>query len=135
MRRLFVLTITVPVMVAMFAVAAPASGQKLLEALALVGPISRESIFDFIEQEMHRFPLGAAIVLVTALMNEESADAVRELHHAGFRPTVVWVGDDPIPVQIEDSATVFEIGENLAKAEQESQFRQPKWTSPVGPRR
>ena len=35
MRRLFVLTITVPVMVAMFAVAAPASGQKLLEALAL----------------------------------------------------------------------------------------------------
>ena len=35
MRRLSVLTFTVPVMVAAFAVAAPASGQKLLEALAL----------------------------------------------------------------------------------------------------
>lgn len=107
----------------------------MLEALALVGPISRESIFDFIEQEIHRFPLGAAIVLVTASMNEESADAVWELRRAGFRPTVVWVGDDPIPVQIEDSATVFEIGENLAKAERESQFRQPEWASPVGLRR
>jgi uncharacterized protein (DUF58 family) len=107
----------------------------MLEALALVGPISRESIFDFIEQEMHRFPLGAAIVLVTASMNEESADAVREMRRAGFRPTVVWIGDDPIPVQIEDFATVFEIGENLAKAEQESQFRQPEWASSVGLRR
>ena len=102
---------------------------------ALVGPISRESIFDFIEQEMHRFPLGAAIVLVTASMNEQSADGVREMRRAGFRPTIVWVGDDPIQVQIEDSATVFEIGENLAKAERESQFRQPEWTSPVGARR
>ena len=107
----------------------------MLEALALVGPISRESAFDFIEKEMHRFPLGAVIVLVTASMNEESADAVRELRRAGFRPTVVWVGDDPIPVEIEDSATVFEIGENLAKAEQESRFRQPEWASPVGLRR
>jgi uncharacterized protein (DUF58 family) len=107
----------------------------VLEALALVGPISRQSISEFVLQEALRFPLGATIVVVTALMTEESAGAIRELQRTGFRPTIVWVGDGPIPIPLGDTVPVFEIGEKLEKSEQENQFRRPGWTAPIGTRR
>ena len=113
----------------------PGQLAAVLEALALVGPISRQSIADFVLQEATRFPFGATIVLVTARVNEESADVVQELQRAGFHPTVIWVGDGRIPIHLGESAKVFEIGDTLARAEREGRFRQGEWTAPVKARR
>ena len=113
---------------------APGQLAAVLEALALVGPISRQSIFEFLVGESHRLPLGSIVVLVTATIDENAANAIRELRRTGLQITVVWVGDGPMPIVLGDAVPVFEVGETLASAEREEQFRQPEWTAPVGAR-
>ena len=113
---------------------APGQLAAVLEALALVGPISRQSIFELLVGESHRLPLGSTVALVTATIDDSAAEAIRELRRAGLQMTVIWVGDGPMPIALGDVVPVFEVGETLARAEREEQFRQPEWTAPVGAR-
>ncbi len=113
---------------------APDQLAAVLEALALVGPISRQSIFEFLVSESHRLPQGSTVVLVTATIDDDAANAIRQLRRTGLQMTVVWVGDGPMPIALDDVVPVFEVGDTLARAERDGEFRQPKWTAPIGAR-
>ncbi|MDA1096653.1 MAG: DUF58 domain-containing protein [Chloroflexi bacterium] len=104
----------------------------VLEALALVGPFSRESMQDFVSREIHRIPLGATLVVVTASLTPEGVGMLRDLRRRGHRTAVVWVSDRRFDIDVGPGITVYQVGDALARLESEAPFRGPSAVESVG---
>lgn len=77
---------------------------RILEALAIVQPLTLNELAAVVRRESGRWPLGSTVVLVAALVPVELAAEVLRLHHEGYRVAAVLTSErvdpgllDPIP--------------------------------------
>jgi uncharacterized protein (DUF58 family) len=73
---------------------------RVLEALAMIGPLTLTSLPSVIEREAQNFPFGATLVCVTALMEEDLAAALRRVRDAGHSVTVLSLSDTPFELDL-----------------------------------
>jgi hypothetical protein len=99
---------------------------SILEGLAVAGPLSRDPMPEFLAKQARYIPMGATIVLVSGILNQELADAMHNLQRQGYAPSLVWVADTPPPPLLHESITVHSIGPEMARLEAESPFRPPE---------
>jgi uncharacterized protein (DUF58 family) len=67
----------------------------ILEALAVIGPLTMTTLPPVIEREAQNFPFGATLVCVTALMDDELAAALARVRNAGHSVTVLSLAERP----------------------------------------
>ncbi len=65
----------------------------LLEALAVIHPLTMASLETVIDREAARFPYGATLVCVTALMDEALAGSLQRVARAGHTVTVISLAE------------------------------------------
>jgi uncharacterized protein (DUF58 family) len=68
---------------------------RVLEALAVIGPLTMTSLSAMIEREAQAFPFGATLVCVTAQMDEGLAAALTRVRGQGHSVTVLSLADRP----------------------------------------
>jgi uncharacterized protein (DUF58 family) len=73
---------------------APDQLARILEALGGIGPMTLSSLAALLERESHTLPLGVTLAVVTALMPERLAAALRRLHDSGHQVAVLATVDD-----------------------------------------
>ena len=113
---------------------APQQITSILEGLAVAGPMSRDAMPEFLAKQARRIPMGATIVLVSSVLDQELADAVHDLQRQGYAPSLVWIADAPPPPLLHESITVHLIGSQMARLEAESPFRPSERRQPVAAR-
>jgi uncharacterized protein (DUF58 family) len=67
---------------------------RILEALAVIGPLTLSPLADVIDREAHSFPFGATLVCVTARMEEPLAASLRRVAGAGHTVTVLSLSQE-----------------------------------------
>ena len=95
----------------------------VLENLAVVTPLGRQAMGQFLLEQTRRLPVGATVVLVTSVIDEETIDALHSLRRAGAKPSVVWTSETPSPLLSDPDIIVHEIGHQMAQLEHEAVFR------------
>ena len=75
---------------------------RILEALAMISPLTIAPLEDVLEDAARRLPLGATIVLVAALCPERLSATLHRLHARGHPLAVLWVADEPPPALLAD---------------------------------
>ncbi|MBI4298723.1 MAG: DUF58 domain-containing protein [Chloroflexi bacterium] len=88
----------------------------ILEALAAVGPFNVGSVSKMLTQEAHKFPMGATLILVTALLPEALVETIDYLKKRGYRLFVSYVADDK-PSAVSQGVPMYEMGSYLASLE------------------
>jgi hypothetical protein len=73
---------------------------RVLEALAVVHPLTMASLETIIDREVQRFPFGATLVCVTSQMNDELAASLQHVSDAGHSVTVLSLADSEFPQQL-----------------------------------
>jgi uncharacterized protein (DUF58 family) len=68
---------------------------RILEALAVIGPLTLTSLPAVIEKEAQSFPFGATLVCVTSRMEEDLAAALARVRGQGHSVTVLSLADGP----------------------------------------
>jgi uncharacterized protein (DUF58 family) len=68
---------------------------RILEALAVIGPLTMTSLPMIIEREAHSFPFGATLVCVTAQMDEALAAALHRVRDSGHHVLVLSLAGEP----------------------------------------
>ena len=71
---------------------APDQFTHLMESLAVIGSYTRLQFDVFLLSEQRHIPFGATLLVITALISEPILIALRQLHDAGKRITVVYTG-------------------------------------------
>ncbi len=95
----------------------------VLENLAVVTPLGRQAMGQFLPEQTRRMPVGATVILITSVLDEETVNALRALRRAGTKPSVVWTSETPAPQLSDPEITVHEIGIQMAQLEREAIFR------------
>jgi uncharacterized protein (DUF58 family) len=73
---------------------------RVLEALAVVHPLTLASLETIIDREVQRFPFGASLVCVTSQMNEELAASLQHVSDAGHSVTVLSLSEQEFPANL-----------------------------------
>ena len=84
----------------------------VLEALASVRPLPMGSMVSQLAAQWRRFPMGATVVLVLSLMSEDMPQVLEDMRAQGYKPVVVYVGDDACP-EMPEGVILYEIGDVL----------------------
>ncbi len=95
----------------------------VLESLAVVTPVGRQPMAQFIIEQTRQLPAGATIVMVTSVLDEATITALRALRRHGARLSIVWTAETPPPPMDAPGITVYEIGQQMARLEREAVFR------------
>jgi uncharacterized protein (DUF58 family) len=66
---------------------------RVLEALAVIHPLTMASLETIIDREAQRFPFGATLVCVTSQMNDALAASLLQVSEAGHTVTVLSLAD------------------------------------------
>jgi uncharacterized repeat protein (TIGR01451 family) len=93
----------------------------VLEALATIRPMAMGPMAAHLAEHARRFPIGATLVLVTAIMPPELVDATRSLRAQGHKIVVMHVGDEPLP-QLPEGVIVHQLRDYFIRMEQASEF-------------
>ncbi len=67
---------------------------RILEALAVIGPLTLTSLETVIDREAQRFPFGATLVCVTSRMDPPLAASLRRVAEAGHTVTVLSLAEE-----------------------------------------
>jgi uncharacterized protein (DUF58 family) len=67
---------------------------RVLEALAVIGPLTLTPLETVLDRESQSFPYGATLVCVTSRMDEPLAAALSRIAHAGHTVTVLSLAED-----------------------------------------
>jgi uncharacterized protein (DUF58 family) len=89
---------------------------KVLEALAVIGPLTMTTFAGVLREESRRFPFGATLVCVTAVMDEEVAAALRRIAGAGHRVSVLSLAERPFAEEL-PGIPIREIGDVMRSLE------------------
>jgi uncharacterized protein (DUF58 family) len=89
---------------------------RILEALAMVSPFTIAPLEDVLEEQARRLPLGATVVLVTALVTERLTATLYRLAERGYPLAVIWSADEPPPAAWA-SLNVHNLGPRLQELE------------------
>ena len=69
---------------------------RVLEALAVIGPLTMVSLETVIDREAQRFPFGATLVCVTSRMDPPLAASLRRVREAGHTVTVLSLAEEEL---------------------------------------
>jgi uncharacterized protein (DUF58 family) len=69
---------------------------RILEALAVIGPLTLVPLERVLEREAASFPYGATLVCVTSRMDEPLAASLRRVSDAGHTVAVLSLADEDI---------------------------------------
>jgi uncharacterized protein (DUF58 family) len=67
---------------------------RVLEALAVIGPLTLVTLESVLDREAQSFPFGATLVCVTARMDEGLAASLRRIADGGHSVTVLSLGEE-----------------------------------------
>ena len=84
----------------------------VLEALASIRPLPIGSMASQLGGQWRRFPMGATVAVVLSLMSEEMPQVLGDMRAQGYKPVVVYVGDDACP-EMPEGVMLYEIGDVL----------------------
>ena len=70
---------------------------RILEALAMISPLTIAALEDVLEEAARRLPLGATIVVIAAYCSERLGATLHRLRGKGYPLAVMWASDDPPP--------------------------------------
>ncbi len=73
---------------------------RVLEALAVIGPMTPSPLEDVIDRESHSFPFGATLVCVTSRMDDPLAVSLRRVAAAGHTVTVLSLSQEEFDVDL-----------------------------------
>ncbi len=77
---------------------APDQFTRLMESLAVIGSYTRLQFDVFLLSEQRHIPFGATLLIITAIISEPLLIALRQLHDAGKRLSVVYTGRTTPPL-------------------------------------
>jgi hypothetical protein len=78
----------------------PAQLTRILEALAMVSPMTLAPLEQVLEEAARRLPAGATIVLVLGFCSAGLAAALDRLSSRGHPLTLLWVSEEPPPASL-----------------------------------
>ncbi|MCH8206229.1 MAG: DUF58 domain-containing protein [Chloroflexi bacterium] len=93
----------------------------ILEALATIRPLPMGPMAPQLAEHARRIPMGATLVVVTALMTQELADTIATLKDRGYRMVVLNASDEEFTGLPED-LLVHDVGRYLETMELASEF-------------
>ena len=93
----------------------------ILGALATIRPLPTGTMGAQLVEESRRFPLGATLIVVAALVLPDLVEAVTTLKSHGYRFVMVYVGDGECPA-LPDGVVVRHMQDYFARMETESEF-------------
>ena len=70
---------------------------RILEALAMISPLTIAALEDVLEEAARRLPLGATIVVVAAFCSDRLAGTIHRLRDKGYPLAIMWAADEPPP--------------------------------------
>jgi uncharacterized protein (DUF58 family) len=82
---------------------------RVLEALAVINPLTISALESVIDREAQRFPYGATLVCVTARLDEPLAGSLRRLAEAGHAVTVLSLAERPFDIDLGPSVRIYEL--------------------------
>ena len=88
----------------------------VLEALATIHPIALGPMASQLAEHARRFPLGATIMLVAALIPPQLVEVIDSLNQKGNRVVTLYVGDEPCP-QLPEGVAVHHLHDYLTGVE------------------
>lgn len=88
----------------------------ILEALATIKPMAIGPMAAHLAEHSRRFPFGATVVIVAAVVSPELAAVLGDLKARGFGVLVLHVGDPPCPA-VPDGISVHEVKAHLVNLE------------------
>jgi uncharacterized protein (DUF58 family) len=93
----------------------------ILEALATIRPLPMGSMGPLLTEYSRRFPMGATLVVITALVLPELVDAISNLKGCGYRIVVLYLGDEQCP-ELPDGVLVHELQDHFETMELAGEF-------------
>lgn len=90
---------------------------RVLEAMAVVGPLTLTPLESILDSESQSFPYGATLVCVTCRMDESLAAALQRIAGAGHTVTVLSLADGGLDASNLGKIRVFELGESMRSLE------------------
>jgi uncharacterized protein (DUF58 family) len=73
---------------------------KILEALAVIGPLTLTPVHAVINREAQVFPFGATLVCVTAQMDDDIAGSLERISRAGHSVTILSLAEEPFEQEL-----------------------------------
>jgi hypothetical protein len=73
---------------------------RILEALAVIGPLTMTPLDNVLNREAQAFPFGATLACVTSRMDTGLAASLLRISRAGHRVTVLSLADEPFDVDL-----------------------------------
>lgn len=100
---------------------------RILEALAMVSPLTIAPLEEVLEEAARRLPLGATIVLVASYCHESLAATLQRLQLKGYPLAILWTADTEPPPPLA-GLNVFDLAPRLRELEREhdTSFARPK---------
>jgi uncharacterized protein (DUF58 family) len=104
---------------------------RILEALAMVSPLTIAPLEDVLEEAARRLPLGATVVVVAAYCHEPLATTLHRLQGKGYPLAILWAADEPAPPALA-GLNVFNLASRLRELERDADkaFARPETASP-----
>ena len=89
---------------------------RVLEALAVVHPLTMATLETIIDREAQRFPFGATLVCVTSQMDEALAASLQRVSDSGHTVTVLSLADQEFSQRL-DRVRVYELASVMKSLE------------------
>jgi uncharacterized protein (DUF58 family) len=89
---------------------------RILEALAMVSPLTIAPLEEVLEEAARRLPLGATIVLVASYCHESLAATLHRLELKEYPLAILWTADTPPPPALA-GLNVFDLAPRLRELE------------------
>ena len=93
----------------------------ILEALATIRPLPIGPMAPQLTHYARQFPIGATLVIIVALINDDLRQAITDLKRQGYKLVVVFVGDKQYP-ELPDGVLVYDLKEYFDRLEMSSEF-------------
>ncbi len=94
---------------------------RVLEALAVINPLTISALDTVVMREAQSFPFGATLICVTGRMDEPLAAALRRIAGAGHAVTVLSLADSPFDEDLGQSIQVYELSGIMRSLEARAQ--------------
>ena len=93
---------------------------RVLEALAVINPLTISSLESVIDREAQRFPYGATLVCVTARLEEPLANSLLHVAGSGHAVTVLSLAERPFDIDLGPSIRIYELDRVMRTLEQQA---------------
>lgn len=105
----------------------PGQLTRILEALAMISPLTIAPLEDVLDDAVRRLPLGATIVFVASFCSDKLAAMLHRLAAKGYPLAVLWAADDAPPRSL-TSLNLYDLSARLRELDRAAGhgFARPK---------